>query len=59
MAISKVVGHTSFFLFSFLVPHVGLSEAPVAWLRRAHAVHAVALLQQEWSLTDHAPSRDS
>jgi aryl-alcohol dehydrogenase-like predicted oxidoreductase len=32
------------------VRHVGLSEAPVAWLRRAHAVHAVALLQQEWSL---------
>lgn len=32
------------------VRHVGLSEAPAKWIRRAHAVHPVAALQQEWSL---------
>ena len=32
------------------VRHVGLSEVPPSWLRRAHAVHAVACVQQEWSL---------
>jgi aryl-alcohol dehydrogenase-like predicted oxidoreductase len=29
---------------------IGLSEAPVELLRRAHAVHPIAALQSEWSL---------
>lgn len=32
------------------VKHVGLSEASAATIRRAHAVHPVAVIQQEWSL---------
>ncbi|KAL1496500.1 hypothetical protein AB1Y20_016454 [Prymnesium parvum] len=32
------------------VKHVGLSEVPPQWLRRAHAIHPVAAVQQEWSL---------
>eukprot|EP00747_Dinoflagellata_sp_TGD_P078538 gnl/TRDRNA2_/TRDRNA2_160119_c0_seq1.p1 gnl/TRDRNA2_/TRDRNA2_160119_c0~~gnl/TRDRNA2_/TRDRNA2_160119_c0_seq1.p1 ORF type:complete len:356 (-),score=60.57 gnl/TRDRNA2_/TRDRNA2_160119_c0_seq1:266-1333(-) len=32
------------------IKHVGLSEVCSSWLRRAHAVHPVACVQQEWSL---------
>lgn len=37
------------------VRHVGLSEVPAGWLRRAHAVHPVAVVQQEWSLLSREP----
>lgn len=37
------------------VKHLGLSEAPAAWLRRAHAIHPVAVVQQEWSLLSREP----
>jgi aryl-alcohol dehydrogenase-like predicted oxidoreductase len=30
--------------------HVGLSEASAATIRRAHAVHPVYCIEQEWSL---------
>ena len=30
--------------------HIGLSEVPPGWLRRAHAIHPVSVIQQEWSL---------
>lgn len=33
-----------------LVKNLGLSEVPADWLRRAHAVHPVCCVQQEWSL---------
>lgn len=33
-----------------LVGHLGISEAGVGNLRRAHAVHPIAALQSEWSL---------
>jgi len=32
------------------VRHVGLSEYGADWIRRCHAVHPVACVQQEWSL---------
>jgi aryl-alcohol dehydrogenase-like predicted oxidoreductase len=32
------------------VKHVGLSEVGMDWLRRMHAIHPVACVQQEWSL---------
>ena len=32
------------------VKYVGLSEASPKWLKRAHAVHPVSVIQQEWSL---------
>jgi len=32
------------------VKHVGLSEVGEAWLRRLHAIHPVACVQQEWSV---------
>lgn len=32
------------------IKHVGLSEASAATIRRAHAVHPLACIQQEWSL---------
>jgi aryl-alcohol dehydrogenase-like predicted oxidoreductase len=32
------------------VRHIGLSEAPGEWIRRAHRVHPVSCVQQEWSL---------
>lgn len=32
------------------VRHVGLSEVSPDWLRRLHAIHPIACVQQEWSL---------
>merc|ERR1712154_440500 len=32
------------------IRYVGLSEVGPEWLRRAHAVHPVTCVQQEWSL---------
>jgi aryl-alcohol dehydrogenase-like predicted oxidoreductase len=40
------------------VRHFGLSEAGVATIRRAHAVHPVAALQSEYSLWWREPERD-
>jgi aryl-alcohol dehydrogenase-like predicted oxidoreductase len=37
------------------IRHIGLSEASVATLRRAHAVHPVAALQSEYSLWTRDP----
>jgi len=41
------------------VKYVGLSEAPPEWLRRAHAIHPVACVQQEWSLLTREPVESS
>jgi len=32
------------------VKHIGLSEVPPAWLRKAHTIHPITAIQQEWSL---------
>jgi aryl-alcohol dehydrogenase-like predicted oxidoreductase len=37
------------------VRHVGLSEAPAEWIRRAHRIHPVTCVQQEWSLLTREP----
>ena len=37
------------------VRHLGISEAPPATIRRAHAVHPVTALQTEWSLWSREP----
>jgi aryl-alcohol dehydrogenase-like predicted oxidoreductase len=39
------------------VRHLGLSEAPVETIRRAHAVHPIAALQSEYSLWSRDPER--
>jgi aryl-alcohol dehydrogenase-like predicted oxidoreductase len=41
------------------VRHIGLSEASVATLRRAHAVHPITALQSEWSLWTRDLEADS
>eukprot|EP00316_Scyphosphaera_apsteinii_P023858 CAMPEP_0119300718 /NCGR_PEP_ID=MMETSP1333-20130426/2633_1 /TAXON_ID=418940 /ORGANISM="Scyphosphaera apsteinii, Strain RCC1455" /LENGTH=335 /DNA_ID=CAMNT_0007302593 /DNA_START=115 /DNA_END=1122 /DNA_ORIENTATION=- len=33
-----------------VVRHIGLSEVPPSWLRRAHAIHPIAAVEMEWSL---------
>ncbi len=40
------------------VRHIGLSEAGVETIRRAHAVHPIAALQTEYSLWSRDPERD-
>lgn len=40
------------------IRHIGLSEASVSTLRRAHAVHPVAALQSEYSLWTRDPEAD-
>ncbi|WP_406063521.1 aldo/keto reductase [Micromonospora sp. NBC_00860] len=40
------------------VRHIGLSEASAATIRRAHAVHAVAAVQTEYSLWTRDPETD-
>jgi aryl-alcohol dehydrogenase-like predicted oxidoreductase len=40
------------------VRHIGLSEAGVATLRRAHAVHPIAALQSEYSLWTREPEEE-
>jgi aryl-alcohol dehydrogenase-like predicted oxidoreductase len=37
------------------IRHIGLSEAGVATIRRAHAVHPITALQSEYSLWTHDP----
>ncbi|GGN40476.1 aldo/keto reductase [Streptomyces fuscichromogenes] len=41
------------------VRHIGLSEAGVATIRRAHAVHPVAALQSEYSLWTRDPEAET
>ena len=37
------------------VRHIGLSEVSPGWLRKAHAIHPVTAIQQEWSLLTRTP----
>ena len=40
------------------VGHLGLSEASPATIRRAHAVHPIAAVQSEYSLSSREPEQD-
>jgi aryl-alcohol dehydrogenase-like predicted oxidoreductase len=48
--IEETVGAMSDLVRAGKVLHIGLSEASAATVRRAHAVHPIAALQNEWSL---------
>lgn len=48
--IEETVGAMAELVQAGKVRHLGLSEAGVVTIRRAHAVHPIAALQSEWSL---------
>ncbi len=48
--IEQTVGAMADLVKEGKVRHVGLSEASIETIRRAHAVHPIAALQTEWSL---------
>lgn len=48
--IEETVGAMAELVHTGKVRHIGLSEASAANTRRAHAVHPIAALQNEWSL---------
>ncbi|MEV0603662.1 aldo/keto reductase [Streptomyces sp. NPDC050315] len=48
--IEETVGAMAELVAAGKVRHLGLSEAGVETIRRAHAVHPIAALQSEWSL---------
>ena len=54
-ALEEWMGSMKHIVESGRVKHVGVSEAPAAWLRRAHAIHPLSALQQEWSLLTREP----
>src|SRR5258706_2051207 len=53
--IEDTVGAMAELVTAGKVRHLGLSEAGAATLRRAHAVHAIAALQSEYSLWTRDP----
>lgn len=48
--IEETVGAMASLVEAGKVVHLGLSEAGAATIRRAHAVHPIAVVQSEWSL---------
>jgi aryl-alcohol dehydrogenase-like predicted oxidoreductase len=56
--IEDVAGTVKHLVEEGKVRHFGLSEAGVATIRRAHAVHPVATLQSEYSLWWREPERE-
>jgi aryl-alcohol dehydrogenase-like predicted oxidoreductase len=56
--IEDVAGAVADLVKAGKVKHFGLSEASVATVRRAHAVHPVAVLQSEYSLWSRDPERE-
>lgn len=56
--IEDTVGAMARLVAAGKVRHIGLSEASVATLRRAHAVHPVAALQTEYSLWTRDPEAE-
>jgi aryl-alcohol dehydrogenase-like predicted oxidoreductase len=56
--IEDVVGTLSEFVEEGKVRHIGLSEAWVDNIRRAHAVHPITALQSEYSLWTRDPEAD-
>ncbi len=53
--IEETVGAMKELVEAGKVRHLGLSEASVETIRRAHAVHPIAALQSEWSLWTRDP----
>jgi aryl-alcohol dehydrogenase-like predicted oxidoreductase len=53
--IEETVGAMADLVHEGKVKHLGLSEAGVATIRRAHAVHPIAALQTEYSLWSREP----
>lgn len=58
VAIEESVGTLSQLVAAGKIRHIGLSECSVATLRRAHAVHPIAAVQNEYSLWMRDPEAD-
>jgi len=58
VAIEDTVGAMAKLVKDGKVRHLGLSEASADLIRRAHAVHSIAVLQSEYSLWTRDPERD-
>jgi aryl-alcohol dehydrogenase-like predicted oxidoreductase len=56
--IEETVGALARLVEQGKVQHLGISEAGVATLRRAHATHPIAALQTEYSLWSREPERE-
>ncbi|WP_158800957.1 MULTISPECIES: aldo/keto reductase [unclassified Acidisoma] len=56
--IEETVGAMADLVHEGKVKHLGLSEAGVATIRRAHAVHPIAALQTEYSLWSREPEEE-
>jgi aryl-alcohol dehydrogenase-like predicted oxidoreductase len=56
--IEETVGALTELVTQGKIRHIGLSEAWVANIRRAHAVHPITALQSEYSLWTRDPERD-
>jgi len=56
--IEDVIGTLTEFIAAGKVRYIGLSEASVATIRRAHAVHPVTALQTEYSLWTRDPEAE-
>jgi aryl-alcohol dehydrogenase-like predicted oxidoreductase len=56
--IEETVGAMKELVEAGKVRHLGLSEASVATIRRAHAVHPITALQSEWSLWTRDPEAE-
>jgi aryl-alcohol dehydrogenase-like predicted oxidoreductase len=57
--IEETVGALSELVDEGKVGHIGLSEAGPATIRRAHAVHPIAAVQNEYSLWTRDPERET
>jgi aryl-alcohol dehydrogenase-like predicted oxidoreductase len=56
--IEDVIGTLTKFIAAGKIRHIGMSEASVATIRRAHAVHPVTALQTEYSLWTRDPEAE-
>jgi aryl-alcohol dehydrogenase-like predicted oxidoreductase len=56
--IEEVTGTLAGFVAEGKIRHIGLSEAWVGTIRRAHAVHPITALQSEYSLWTRDPEQD-
>ena len=56
--IEEIVGAMSDLVKQGKVNHLGLSEVNAATLRRAHAVHPISAIQNEYSLWSREPEQD-
>ena len=56
--IEESVGAMADLVRAGMIGHIGLSEASAATIRRAHAVHPIAAVQNEWSLFTRTAETD-